>query len=506
MATTQELLAKSLAKLKSLHDKGHLVVASDELSPTDRKRLLAAGYLKSITRGWYLTSRPDENAGDTTPWQASWKEFAGRYCESRFGANWTLSPEQSLHLLTATPLPTRQIHIHANTGQNNTTQLIHDWSIFDLKASVFAANDDRDVIDGVRILTLSYALTQVSETFFRRQHVTAQLALSLITDTSDMARVLLATGKTVVAGRLVGALRAFGAEDHATSLLKTLVAAGHRIVETNPFDAPLILISPVIKRSPYVLRIHQMWAAMREPIIDSFGDPPGIPTNTRAYLADIAARYVTDAYNSLSIEGYNVTEDLIARVRSGDWDMQNGDDKKSRDAMAAKGYSLAHREVINTIEKILAGENAGAALRSKLINWHLALWKPSVQAGILKPEELAGYRNSPVYIRNADHVPPPKEAVRDLMPEFFSLLERETHAGVRAVLGHFVFVFIHPYMDGNGRLGRFIMNAMLASGGYPWLVVPVVCRHDYLAALNAASGKGNIRPLVEFLKALQIGP
>ncbi|WP_317503891.1 Fic family protein [Idiomarina sp. HP20-50] len=34
-------------------------------------------------------------------------------------------------------------------------------------------------------------------------------------------------------------------------------------------------------------------------------------------------------------------------------------------------------------------------------------------------------------------------------------------------------VYIHPYFDGNGRIGRFIMNLMLASGGYPWTVVPV---------------------------------
>jgi Fic family protein len=43
---------------------------------------------------------------------------------------------------------------------------------------------------------------------------------------------------------------------------------------------------------------------------------------------------------------------------------------------------------------------------------------------------------------------------------------------VRVVLGHFVFVYIHPYIDGNGRMGRFLMNLMLASGGYPWAVIP----------------------------------
>lgn len=49
------------------------------------------------------------------------------------------------------------------------------------------------------------------------------------------------------------------------------------------------------------------------------------------------------------------------------------------------------------------------------------------------------------------------------MPVLFDLLKNESHPAVRAVLGHFFFVFIHPYMDGNGRMGRFILNDMLAS-------------------------------------------
>jgi Fic family protein len=59
------------------------------------------------------------------------------------------------------------------------------------------------------------------------------------------------------------------------------------------------------------------------------------------------------------------------------------------------------------------------------------------------------------------------------MPAFFDHLREEEHPGVRTVLGHWVFVYIHPYLDGNGRMGRFLMNVMLASGGYPWTVVPV---------------------------------
>ena len=82
----------------------------------------------------------------------------------------------------------------------------------------------------------------------------------------------------------------------------------------------------------------------------------------------------------------------------------------------------------------------------------------------------AGYCNDPVYISGSMYTRLNKEAVRDAMPVLFELLTDESEPSVRTTLGHFVFVFIHLYMDGNGRLGRFIMNAMLASGGYPWTV------------------------------------
>jgi Fic family protein len=57
-------------------------------------------------------------------------------------------------------------------------------------------------------------------------------------------------------------------------------------------------------------------------------------------------------------------------------------------------------------------------------------------------------------------------------------------------------------MDGNGRVDRFILNAMLCSGGYPWTVIPVEYRDEYMQALESASVEQNIIPFAEFMSKL----
>jgi hypothetical protein len=97
---------------------------------------------------------------------------------------------------------------------------------------------------------------------------------------------------------------------------------------------------------------------------------------------------------------------------------------------------------------------------------------------------------------------PRHETVRDCMQAFFNLLREEPEPSVRVVLGHFVFVYVHPYMDGNGRMGRFLMNVMLASGGYPWTVIPLDKRDDYMTALEGGSVEQDITPFTIFLGGL----
>jgi Fic family protein len=85
------------------------------------------------------------------------------------------------------------------------------------------------------------------------------------------------------------------------------------------------------------------------------------------------------------------------------------------------------------------------------------------------------------------------------MPALFDLIEAEPSPAVRAVLGHWLFGYVHPFPDGNGRIARLLINALLAGGGYPWTVIRVEHRDEYLAALEAASVAGDAEPFARFI-------
>jgi hypothetical protein len=379
--------------------------------------------------------------------------------------------------------------------------LPHGCSLFLYRAPRLLLSQAEADEGGLRLIELAPALVAVGAGFFRQQTVAARIALSLIEDLSALLTVLLDGSHSVVAGRLAGALRALGRTAQADNLVNTMKSADYVVIESSPFD----LVPPALPggrpESPYVQRLRVTWANMREVVIENLPTPSALPTDIGAALKDVEDRYVSDAYHSLSIEGYRVTPELIERVRAGHWN-PDGPDQGARDAMAAKGYFEAHTEVAAYIKSELNNPSPTHDLRDALSSWHRALFSPSVQAGLLKPIDLAGWRQEQVYISGAMHVPLAKEAVRDCMPVLFELIAAEPHPGVRAVLGHFFFVYIHPYMDGNGRLGRFLMNAMLATGGYVWTVVPVQQRQPYMEALDKASSGQDIAAFSAFLGEL----
>lgn len=394
MAAPSEKLADSLQALKALQDKGIVAIRSADLGRTHRERLARNGFLHGVMKGWYIPARHDQSAGESTAWYTSYWDFCAAYLEHRFGDQWCLSSEHSLALHVGNRTVPQQLLVHTPQGGNKPIKLPHNTSLFDVR---YALPDKKDVVvlNGLRLFSLPAALVACGAGFFEQRPTDTRAALAMIRDASDVLAVLLEGGHSTVAGRLAGALRNIGRDRIADEIIKTMKSAGYDVRETDPFARKPSLSLPLREPSPYVNRMRIMWKTMRETVIETFPAAPGLPADKEAYMKRVDKVYVSDAYHSLSIEGYRVSAALIERVRSGTWNPDDDEqDREHKDALAARGYHDAFRSVRQSVEKVLKQQTPGVIASDDHGDWYRALWGPSVQAGIITAADLAGYRNS----------------------------------------------------------------------------------------------------------------
>lgn len=183
--------------------------------------------------------------------------------------------------------------------------------------------------------------------------------------------------------KLAESLRNINRVKIADEIINTMRAVGYDVREKDPFIDKLPMISSSHDVSPIVFRIKIMWQQMRSIVIEHFPKGPGLPEDISGYLKDVEDVYKTDAYNSLSIEGYRVSPELIEKVRSGNWKPDTDpEDKEHKNALAARGYWQAFQSVTKSIKQILNGKNPGSVLSSDHGSWYRELFGPGVVAGI----------------------------------------------------------------------------------------------------------------------------
>lgn len=497
-----KLLAQALVKAKSASREGVLKAA--DLERGIKERLAAAGCLIEIIKGWYLLANPgiDGSDGSSTAWFGSFWAFLKYYLSDRFGEkDYCLSAEASIDIYSGENFISNQITIITKKNSNQTVNLLQKTSLFlytDIKNFPSEIQTER----GINIMPLDLALSRLPAVYYSRKPLNSEIILKLLPSVSTLSRILLETQSITAANRLVGAYTAIKETAKAKQIEEDMKAAGFILKPTNPFqDYEPVLQSHGRLTSPYAGRIQALWSKMRPTVIGIFPKEPGLSENPQHTLEVIQELYSQDAYHSLSIEGYQVTQDLIQKIADGNWNPENNErDRQQTNALAAKGYYEAFDSLLKSVGKVFKKEkNSGDIFEEDLQMWYRNLFTPSVQAGLIKSSDLAGYRNSQVYIRNSRYVPLPSRAVTDSMETLFKLLKEEKNAAVRAVLGHFIFVYIHPYMDGNGRTARFLMNLMMISGGYNWTVVRVERRKEYMEALEQASVYENIGPFAKVI-------
>lgn len=110
------------------------------------------------------------------------------------------------------------------------------------------------------------------------------------------------------------------------------------------------------------------------------------------------------------------------------------------------------------------------------------------------------YRKTRLFITGSKYPLPLPEKVPFLMKEFIASLtglRKELHPVGFAALAHKKFVFIHPFVDGNGRVARLLMNLILLQEGYNIAIIPPVLRQEYLENLEKAHI--NDKPFINFI-------
>lgn len=191
-------------------------------------------------------------------------------------------------------------------------------------------------------------------------------------------------------------------------------------------------------------------------------------------------------YNSNAIEGSTITLQETRLI------LETG--------LAIGGKSLRehfevinHRDAIDYVEYLVVSSEA-------ITPYHVCQIHKLVLSRI--DDENAGrYRETQVQIAGAAFTPPESWLVPNLMTEWGDWLIAEgktSHPVVLAAVAHYRLVAIHPFIDGNGRTARLVMNLILMRAGYPPTVIQKINRRQYYRVLELAD-KGKPAPLVNFV-------
>ncbi len=205
----------------------------------------------------------------------------------------------------------------------------------------------------------------------------------------------------------------------------------------------------------------------------------------------------------------NLREDLIVRWTYHSNAIENNSHTLAETLMVLQGFVvggkrvrellevLNHRDAILRVEELVERNEpvSGNAIRSI---HHLIL------KGI-NDDNAGRYRTVNVRIGGAEHLPPDQLRVPELMERFIAWYRDEAlelHPVERAARVHSDFVKIHPFVDGNGRTSRLLMNLELMKAGYPAAVLPVERRFEYYWALDQDQVHGNPGPFLNLISVI----
>jgi Fic family protein len=154
-----------------------------------------------------------------------------------------------------------------------------------------------------------------------------------------------------------------------------------------------------------------------------------------------------------------------------------------------------HRDAILYIEDIVRNEESFTEWQIK--NIHRLILKS------INDDYAGTYRDQQVMISGAEHMPPEPFLIKEKMESFvkwYNTEAQELHPIERSAMVHIIFVGIHPFIDGNGRTSRLLLNLELMKSGYPPIVISTENRFKYYSALDKAHTTGDNNDFIEIVR------
>jgi Fic family protein len=202
----------------------------------------------------------------------------------------------------------------------------------------------------------------------------------------------------------------------------------------------------------------------------------------------------------------NLHEDLVLRWTYNSNAIEGNTLTLKETKVALEGITIGgktireHFEVINHREAIFFVEDL-VKKNEPLSQWQIK----SIHQLILKnidDKNAGSYRKNNVIISGASHVPPDFTQVPDLMESFIETYKSnfiKLHPVEKAARVHVDFVKIHPFIDGNGRTARLLMNLELMKSGFPPVILSVEKRLNYYEYLDLAHTKNDYQPFLKLI-------
>ncbi|WP_028394084.1 Fic family protein [Bacillus cihuensis] len=155
---------------------------------------------------------------------------------------------------------------------------------------------------------------------------------------------------------------------------------------------------------------------------------------------------------------------------------------------------INHRDAIAYVEEIVQkGE--------PLTEWQIKNLHRLVLKGI--DDDYAGvYRDQQVFIAGAKHTPPASYLIKEQMEQlikWYDIEAQKLNPVERGAMLHAIFVGIHPFIDGNGRTSRLLLNLELMKAGFPAVVIKVENRLAYYEALDKSHTKKDYRDFIQLI-------